>query len=321
MPAIPNAKVKSICKVIPPALIAAITLGVYSSTLLNGFVYDDNHILLGNIWVTDFRYASDILFSSLMSFDAAKTASNTYRPLLFFLFMAEHYVFGFKPLGFHLVNIVLHAANAVLVYYLAIFLLKDACGEGDRGRLIGTVCAVFAGLVNKRIVSAINAAGAIAVGVCGADGRILECALGDPELGFVGEPRSVHTEAIVALHSAGIVPVIGPIGFVAGELADQLVNVNADTVAGTIAAAMEAESVVFLTDVEGVLGADGAVIPSLTEREGRALIADGTISGGMIPKVEACLHAVSLGVQAQIVDGRRTGALLARSGSGTTFRA
>ncbi len=147
MPAIPNAKVKSICKVIPPALIAAITLGVYSSTLLNGFVYDDNHILLGNIWVTDFRYASDILFSSLMSFDAAKTASNTYRPLLFFLFMAEHYVFGFKPLGFHLVNIVLHAANAVLVYYLAIFLLKDACGEGDRGRLIGTVCAVFAGLV------------------------------------------------------------------------------------------------------------------------------------------------------------------------------
>ncbi len=187
--------------------------------------------------------------------------------------------------------------------------------------VLPVVVAVFAGLVNKRIVSAINAAGAIAVGVCGADGRILECALGDPELGFVGEPRSVHTEAIVALHSAGIVPVIGPIGFVAGELADQLVNVNADTVAGTIAAAMEAESVVFLTDVEGVLGADGAVIPSLTEREGRALIADGTISGGMIPKVEACLHAVSLGVQAQIVDGRRTGALLARSGSGTTFRA
>ncbi|MBI5493369.1 MAG: tetratricopeptide repeat protein [Deltaproteobacteria bacterium] len=149
MPAIPDAKLKLIYRLIPPALIAAVTLGVYASTLLNGFVYDDNHILLSNIWVTDFRYAPDILFSPLMSFDAAKTASNTYRPLLFFLFMAEHYVFGFKPLGFHLVNIVLHAANAVLVYYLAGFFLKGSFGEGegDRGRLTGTVCAVFAGLV------------------------------------------------------------------------------------------------------------------------------------------------------------------------------
>lgn len=147
MPGIRDAKANHIYGVIPPVLIAAITLGVYASTLLNGFVYDDNHILLNNIWVTDLRYAPDIVFSSLMSFDAAKTASNTYRPLLFFLFMAEHYVFGFKPWGFHLVNIVLHAANAVLVYYLAVFLLKDSCGEGDKGRLMGRICALFAGLV------------------------------------------------------------------------------------------------------------------------------------------------------------------------------
>jgi acetylglutamate kinase len=187
--------------------------------------------------------------------------------------------------------------------------------------VLPVVVAVFAGLVNKRIVAAINAAGATAVGLCGADGRILECSLADPELGFVGEPQIVRTGAILALHRAGIVPIIGPIGFVPGEAADQLVNVNADTVAGNIAAGLGAESVVFLTDVEGVLGSDGSLKPSLTAGEVRALIADGTISGGMIPKVEACLHAVSLGVRAQIVDGRRTGALLAREGSGTTFSA
>lgn len=187
--------------------------------------------------------------------------------------------------------------------------------------VLPVVVAVFAGLVNKRIVAAINAAGATAVGICGADGRILECSLADPEMGFVGEPRSVRTDAILALHSAGIVPVIGPIGFVPGEAADQLVNVNADTVAGNVAAALGAARVVFLTDVEGVLGANGGLISALSSGEVRGLIADGTISGGMIPKVEACLHAVSLGVQAQIVDGRRTGALLARDGSGTTFGA
>ena len=147
--------------------------------------------------------------------------------------------------------------------------------------VLPVVVAVFAGLVNKRIVSAINAAGARAVGICGADGRILECAIADPALGFVGEPRTVHKEAIVALRSAGIVPVIGPIGFVPGEGADQLVNVNADTVAGSVAAAVGAESVVFLTDVEGVLGADKTVIASMSGAQARALINDGTISGGM----------------------------------------
>lgn len=181
------------------------------------------------------------------------------------------------------------------------------------------VVAVYAGLVNKRIVAAINAAGATAVGICGADGRTLECRLADPALGFVGEPVSVHPAAIEALHNAGIVPVIGPIGFVPGEHADQLVNVNADTVAGNIAAAMNASRLVFLTDVDGVRDAAGKVIPSLSGERARALIADGTIAGGMIPKVEACLHALSLGVEVQIVDGRNSGMLLAMPGAGTTF--
>jgi acetylglutamate kinase len=181
------------------------------------------------------------------------------------------------------------------------------------------VVAVFAGLVNKRIVAAINAAGASAVGLCGADGRILECRLAAPELGFVGDPVAVHPEAILALRVAGIVPVISPIGYVPGKEADQLVNVNADTVAGNIAAALGARRLVFLTDVVGVRGPDGSVLPTLTGRESRRLISEGVIGGGMIPKVEACLHAVGLGVTAQIVDGRVAGALAASNSSGTTF--
>ena len=186
--------------------------------------------------------------------------------------------------------------------------------------VLPVVVAVFAGLVNKRIVASINAAGALAVGMCGADGRILECRLADPAFGFVGEPERVHPAAISALHSAGIIPVIGPIGFVPGGPADQLVNVNADTVAGNIAAALGASKLVFLTDVDGVRGADGERIAELNDQRSRALIADGTIAGGMIPKVEACLHALALGVEVQIVDGRQDGALTRLEGAGTIFR-
>jgi len=184
-------------------------------------------------------------------------------------------------------------------------------------RVLPVVVAVFAGLVNKRIVAAINAAGSSAVGLCGADGRILRCRIAAPELGFVGEPVSVDARAIMALHAAGIVPVIGPIGFVPGDDTDQLVNVNADTVAGNIAAAISAERLVFLTDVEGVRGADGSTIPRLSAADARMLIEDGTIAGGMIPKVEACLHAIEMGVSVQVVDGRRPGILRSLEGAGT----
>lgn len=183
--------------------------------------------------------------------------------------------------------------------------------------VLPVVVAVFAGLVNKRIVSVINGAGGRAVGLCGADGRLLQCRFADEALGFVGEPLSVDTGAILALLGAGFVPVIGPVGVVPGD-PDQLVNVNADTVAGNIAATLGAERLVFLTDVKGVRGPDGAVIPTLTGEEAARLIADGTISGGMIPKVENCLHAARMGVPAQIVDGREPGALLVHQGRGTT---
>ncbi len=220
------------------------------------------------------------------------------------------------------IPIVVHGGGAEASRWLESMQIPSRFERGLRvtdDRVLPVVVAVFAGLVNKRIVAAINGSGAIAAGLCGADGRILECRIADPELGFVGEPLKVNTTAVLALREAGVIPVIGPIGCVPGEGADQLVNINADTVAGNIAAAVGARQLVFLTDVDGVRGADGVVIPSLSTAAARDLIADGTISGGMIPKVEACLHAAGLGVNVRIVDGRSSGMLLATEGAGTSF--
>lgn len=218
--------------------------------------------------------------------------------------------------------VVVHGGGAEASRWLEAMQIPSRFERGLRvtdERVLPVVVAVFAGLVNKRIVAAINGNGAAAAGLCGADGRVLECRIADPALGFVGEPLQVNPLAITALRDAGIIPVIGPIGCVPGEGADQLVNINADTVAGNIAAALRARRLVFLTDIDGVRGADGKVIPELTASAARSLIADGTISGGMIPKVEACLHAAGLGVPVQIVDGRSSGMLLAGEGAGTRF--
>jgi acetylglutamate kinase len=220
------------------------------------------------------------------------------------------------------VPVVVHGGGAEASRWLEAMSIPSRFERGLRvtdERVLPVVVAVFAGLVNKRITTAINAAGALAVGLSGADGRILECRLSSPDLGYVGEPVAVRTEALHALLTAGIIPVISSIGFVPGADSDQLVNVNADTIAGEIAAALGARSLVFLTDVEGVRGPDGGLLSKLEAPAARGLIADGTIAGGMIPKVEACLHALSLGVPVQIVDGRAPGALMHLDRSGTTF--
>jgi acetylglutamate kinase len=218
--------------------------------------------------------------------------------------------------------IVVHGGGSEASRWLEAMSIASRFEKGLRvtdEQVLPVVVAVFAGLVNKRIVAAINAAGASAVGISGADGRLLECRLASSDLGFVGDPIVVRTELITALRSAGFIPVISSVGIVPGEVTDQLVNVNADTVAGSIAAAVDARELVFLTDVEGVRDMGGKIIARLTENETRRLIHDGVISGGMIPKVEACLHALSLGVACRIVDGRQPGSLLARGDSGTLF--
>ena len=181
------------------------------------------------------------------------------------------------------------------------------------------IVAVYAGLLNKRIVAALNAAGAPAVGLSGADGRLLGCDITRPELGFVGEPSTTNASVIEALLAAGLMPVVAPVGYVVRDGPDQLVNVNADTVAVSLAGSVAASHIVFLTDVAGVQDGAGAVVPSLTHAEVQAMVQDGTISGGMIPKVRGCLDAVAAGVSAQIVDGRVPGALLELEGRGTLF--
>jgi acetylglutamate kinase len=180
---------------------------------------------------------------------------------------------------------------------------------------IDVVEMVLTGTVNKQIVSAINNAGGRAVGVSGKDGQMIVAkkalrtrtnpATGKSEtvdLGFVGEPDKINTQVIETIVKADMIAVIAPVGVgVHGET----YNINADTVAGAVAGALHADRLLLLTDVPGVMDRQGNLIERLTAKEARALIADGTISGGMIPKVETCIDAVERGVQAAVIlDGR-----------------
>lgn len=174
---------------------------------------------------------------------------------------------------------------------------------------------VLSGSINKSIVAAINAAGGRAIGISGKDGNLitarkLQRTKIDPDsniekvldLGFVGEPESVDVSILKTFAEGGLIPVIAPIGF--GEDGETY-NINADTSAGAIASASDAARFLLLTDVAGVLDKNGNLIPELSVVEARHLIEDGTISGGMIPKIETCIDAVENGARAAVIfDGR-----------------
>jgi acetylglutamate kinase len=168
------------------------------------------------------------------------------------------------------------------------------------------VVAVLAGLVNKQLVASLQAVGVPAVGLSGADGGMLHCRIVNEKLGFVGEVESVDPGPLVRVLLAGALPVVAPVGLLSieGKPQAQLLNINADAAAGSIATAIRAGWLAFVSDVPGVLGADGAVQRTLTADEVGQLRADGVIEGGMIPKVEACLQAAAAGCRAVILDGR-----------------
>jgi acetylglutamate kinase len=178
---------------------------------------------------------------------------------------------------------------------------------------------VLAGTINKQLVAAINSAGGCAVGLTGKDGALIRARKArrsgiadgvkvELDLGFVGEPERIDDRVLASFRQSDIIPVIAPIGVGAGG---ETYNINADTVAGAVAAAVGACRFLLLTDVPGVLDADKHLIPDLTAGEARRLIVDGTVSGGMIPKIETCLAAVEGGVEAAvIVDGRVPHAIL-----------
>ena len=186
---------------------------------------------------------------------------------------------------------------------------------------VDVVEMVLSGSINKKIVSNINSAGGFAIGLSGKDGNLIRCVKAtktkiDPDtnyeeiidLGLVGEPKDINPHILTLFHESDITPIIAPIG--TGPNGETF-NINADTVAGAIADAVGAKRLLMLTDVAGVLGKDKKLINEMSLTEAQKLIKNGTISGGMIPKIETCMKAVRGNVGAAVIlDGRVEHALL-----------
>ena len=216
---------------------------------------------------------------------------------------------GIKP-------IVVHGGGRTITEWMARQGVKPKFVRGLRVTdppSLKIVVAVLTGLINKTLVASLQALGGRAMGISGADGGMLQARVMDAELGLVGSIVQVNPDPIKAVLGADCIPVIAP---VAVHLSDgsphagSLLNINADTAAGEIAAALEAERLVFLTDVEGVLDSSRRLIPRLTQRKARELISSNVVAGGMLPKLEACLTALKEGSVTQIVDGRKPRALV-----------
>lgn len=219
--------------------------------------------------------------------------------------------------------IVVHGGGPQIADMLERLKIKSEFVDGLRvtdKATVEIVEMVLAGSINKQIVSRINEVGGTAVGLSGKDANLIEAAKLEHtratdsniekvlDLGFVGRPTRINTHALDVLTSSDMIPVIAPLGRGADGTT---YNINADTAAGAIAAALNAGKLVMMTDVVGVLDGDGDLVNRLTAATANALIADGTISGGMIPKVETCVQAMQNGAHAaHILDGRLPHVLL-----------
>ncbi len=227
-----------------------------------------------------------------------------------------------QQVGIH--PIVVHGGGPQIGAMLERLKVKSSFVDGLRvtdKATVEIVEMVLSGSINKDIVRQIFEAGGIAIGLSGKDGGLIEArklqrTVKDEgsniekvlDLGFVGEPTVVRRHMLNMLEKADIIPVIAPIGHGA---AGETFNINADTAAGAVAAAVQATRLLLLTDVVGVLDKDERLVPELSVNKAQELITDGTISGGMIPKVETCIEAVQSGVEAAvIIDGRVPHALL-----------
>lgn len=183
---------------------------------------------------------------------------------------------------------------------------------------------VLAGRINKSLVTLIESQGGSAIGLSGMDGRMIEAKVRDPRLGFVGEITKVNVAPIVDLIDKGYIPVVSTVGC---DAEGNIYNINADTAAAKIAGELGAESLISMTDIAGILrdkSDPSTLIPVICTSDAPALIADGTIGGGMIPKVECCINALRWGVRRVfIIDGRIPHAILmemlTNEGIGTMF--
>jgi acetylglutamate kinase len=226
-----------------------------------------------------------------------------------------------KQVGIH--PVVVHGGGPQIGEMLNRLKIESEFIDGLRvtdKRTVEIVEMVLAGSINKEVVSAINNAGGTAVGISGKDGNLIMARKLKHhrktdsniekvvDLGFVGEPYAVNTAVLDTLASSHMIPVIAPLGVGEGGMT---YNINADTAAGAIAGAIGAERLLMLTDIAGVMDKSKKLLTELTARQATAMIKNGTISGGMIPKVETCLDAVKQGVKgAVIMDGRVPHAIL-----------
>lgn len=209
--------------------------------------------------------------------------------------------------------IVVHGGGPQIAKMLGKLAIKSEFKNGLRvtdKATVEIVEMVLAGAINKDIVSAINRQGGKAVGICGKDANLMIARkiteMADPEsselkavdIGYVGEPAQVNPHIVDVISQSDLIPVIAPIAL---SWEGETLNINADTFASALAARMRAKRLLLLTDVDGVLDKDGALIPELTIEEAGDLIRNGTITGGMIPKIEGCIEVVEAGVEAVVI--------------------
>jgi acetylglutamate kinase len=224
--------------------------------------------------------------------------------------------------------VVVHGGGKMITSWLDKRGIKTRFINGERvtdEQTLEVVVSVLVGVVNKELVADINARGGLAVGISGVDGGLIQGRFKSQELGFVGEVARINPALLETMLGAGYIPVVAPIAISdKAEKSPRVLNINADIVAGEIAAAIGAEKLVFLTDVAGVADHSGNLLAQLSPGEAEALMAAGTASGGMIPKIKACLRALAGRASAcLIVDGRQSHALLDDingKGGGTTIK-
>lgn len=221
--------------------------------------------------------------------------------------------------------VVVHGGGPMINAMLEKLQIKSDFVKGKRvtdDATMEVVEMVLSGLVNKRIVQAINGQGGRAVGLSGKDAGLITCTQTNPDLGLVGTPDEINPQILRDLTEKEYIPVIAPLGY--GRNGETF-NINGDTAAGAIAAALKADRLLLLTDVVGVKNAAGEVVTELSASQIRQMTADGVIAGGMIPKTETALDAIDGGVRAVVIlDGRAPNAclleLFTEHGAGSIIR-
>jgi len=226
--------------------------------------------------------------------------------------------------------VIVHGGAKVVTEWLSRQGISSRFIDGERvtdKAMLEMVTAVLGGLVNKEIVASINNLGGQAVGISGVDGGLIQGRIKSEEMGYMGTVVKVDFALLETLLQSGFIAVVAPVSlhsFDRPDKAPPILNINGDPVAGEIAAAIGAERLIFLTDVVGICDQSGKLLSHLSPSEAEALMASGVASGGMIPKIKACLRALSNTPAVSIIDGRQPHALLREiegGGGGTTMQA